>query len=84
MGSREQRRPCVSTAAQRSVQTPVIAARNLGKFGAIVTGGSGRAGRGPWNPIGGSGEEEAGSGPNHPRVAVRLNHLALLLKPEAA
>ncbi len=65
------------------MQGPVIAARNLGKLGALqeAQGDRDTAAESYRQALA---KEETGSGPDHARVAVRLNDLALLLKPEAA
>jgi len=61
----------------------VIAARNLGKLGALQEAQGDRA-TAKESYRRALAKEEAASGFDHPRVAVRLNDLALLLEPKAA
>jgi tetratricopeptide (TPR) repeat protein len=70
-----------SRAAQCS--DPGIAARNLGKLGALQEAQGDRETAAKSYRLALT-KEEAGSGSEHPRVAVRLNDLALLLEPKAA
>jgi tetratricopeptide (TPR) repeat protein len=60
-----------------------ISARNLANYAALQQAGGDRAGAATSYKQA-LAKEEAASGPEHPRVAVRLNDLALLLEPNAA
>ena len=60
-----------------------ISARNWGKVGDLLAAsGNNKAANGAYRKA--LAKEEAASGANHPRIAVRLNDLAQVLEPKAA
>jgi len=61
---------------------PSISARNWGKAGDLLASKGDRAAVTAYRKA--LAKEEIASGPNHPRIAVRLNDLAQVLEPRAA